>query len=259
LRRALRYVAGERMEDALALGRGLDGEGLGVAVDFFGEQVSDRQQAEAAADAYVDLAQRIAEVPDANVAIDLSHVGLDVSTDFCQRQLARIVEALPAGRRLDVGAEDSPRTDATHNVVVALARAGAPIQMTLQANLRRSADDWPKLVDAGLAIRLVKGAYVERGDVAHPYGDASDIAYISLTHALAQAGARLALATHDPVLREALLTALGTIPIEMLLGVREDDARALVRRGVPVRLYVPYGKDWFRYWMRRLAEARGTS
>jgi proline dehydrogenase len=187
-----------------------------------------------------------------------SFLGLDVSSDFCRRQLERIVAALPVGRRLDVGAEDSARTDATHEVVVALAREGAPIQMTLQANLRRSPDDWPKLLEAGLAIRLVKGAYVEPLDIAHPYGEEADIAYVGLAHALAKAGARLAIATHDAVLREALLAALGDIPVEMLLGVRSEDARALVRRGVPVRLYVPYGTDWFRYWMRRVAEAQGA-
>jgi proline dehydrogenase len=255
---ALRYVAGEGVEDALELARRLDGEGLRVAIDFFGERVIDPQEAEAAADAYVDLAHRIANVPEANLAIDLSHVGLDISPDFCRRQLERIIEALPTGRRLDVGAEDSARTDATHDAVIALSRVGAPIQMTLQANLRRSSADWPRLIEAGLAIRLVKGAYVERPHVAHPYGDETDIAYVRLAHALAKVGARLTIATHDAVVREALLAALGEIPVEMLLGVRSEDARALVRRGVPMRLYVPYGKGWFRYWMRRMAEAQGA-
>ena len=256
--RARRYVAGERIEDALELSRRLDREGLRAAIDFFGEQVSNPQEAEAAADAYVELAERVVEVPEANLAIDLSHVGLDISSDFCRQQVERIVEALPVGRRLDVGAEDSARTEAAHEVVVALALAGAPIQMTLQANLRRSQDEWPKLLEAGLAIRLVKGAYVEPSDVAYPYGDETDIAYLRLAHALAKAEARLAIATHDAVLREALLAALGAIPVEMLLGVRTEEARALVRRGVPVRLYVPYGGGWFRYWMRRLAEAQGA-
>ena len=255
---ALRYVAGERIDDALELGRRLDGQGFRVAIDFFGEQVSNPEEAEAAVDAYVDLAHRVAEVPEANLAIDLSHVGLDISSDFCRRQLERILAALPAGRRLDVGAEDSMRTDLTHKVVLALAREGAPIQMTLQANLRRSPDDWPRLIEAGLAIRLVKGAYVEPFDLAYPYGEETDLAYVRLAHALANARARLAIATHDAVLRESLLAALGDLQIEMLLGVRGEDARALVQRGLPVRLYVPYGTGWFRYWMRRAAEARGA-
>jgi len=104
----------------------------------------------------------------------------------------------------------------------------------------------------------VKGAYVESASVALPWGDPTDLAYMELAHELHRRGVEVALATHDPVLREALLTALPDLGVEMLLGVREDDARALAARGVPVRIYVPYGHDWFRYAMRRFAESRGA-
>jgi len=257
--RARRYVAGERFQDAVEVVERLHRDGVAASIDFFGEQVANPDAARAAADAYVSLAGSLGELPvDTSVAIDLSHIGLDVSSDYCRRQLERIVEALPNGRRIDVGAEDSSRTDATHAVVLAAAQAGAPIQMTLQANLCRSATDWQRLVEAGLAIRLVKGAYVEPPGVALAYGEETDVAYLHLAHALHEAGARLALATHDRVVREALVAALGPTPVEMLLGVRGEEAARLVRRGVPVRLYVPYGEGWFRYWMRRVAEAQGT-
>jgi proline dehydrogenase len=129
---------------------------------------------------------------------------------------------------------------------------------TLQANLRRSAPDAERLAAAGVPIRLVKGAYPEPPDVAHAWGEETDLAFLRLAHMLRAAGARVALATHDPVLREALLASPGGFSVEMLLGVREDDARALARRGVPTRIYVPFGERWFRYWMRRVAESVGA-
>ena len=255
-KRALRYVAGEQMADALALAAQLEPDGVGSAIDFFGEQVGDAAAASAATDDYVALADALTlAASNATVAIDLSHVGLDVSQDFCRAQLERIVAAL-GGRRLDVGAEDGTRTSSTQAIVLELARQGAPLQMTLQANLHRSTSDWPALVEAGVAIRLVKGAYVEAA-AAHRYGEETDLAFLRLARELHAAGADVALATHDPILREALIQP-GAVSVEMLLGVRNDDVRELVERGIPVRLYVPYGRDWFRYWMRRIAESQGA-
>ncbi len=255
-RRSTRYVAGERVEDALLVVERLDAHGLRASVDFFGEQVTDVAETDTATRAYVRIAERLPFETD--VALDLSHIGLDVSEDLCRTQLERIVTALREGRRVAVGAEDSARTDATQRICAELARAGAPIQVTLQANLRRSERDWPRLVESGLAIRLVKGAYVEPPDLAHRYGDETDVAFLQLAHDLHGAGATLAIGTHDPVLRESLLAALGRLDVEMLLGVREQDTYALAARGIPVRVYVPYGASWFRYYMRRVAEAQGA-
>ena len=120
------------------------------------------------------------------------------------------------------------------------------------------ADDADALAEAGVGVRLVKGAYVEPDDAALSWGEETDLAYVRLAHQLHAAGVPLALATHDPVLRESLLAALGPLNVEMLYGVREDDARELVARGIPVRLYVPYGHNWFRYWLRRIAESQGA-
>ncbi len=130
--------------------------------------------------------------------------------------------------------------------------------MTLQANLRRSPQDAERLVAAGVPVRLVKGAYIEPPARAHPYGPATDAAYAELAAQLIAAGARVRLASHDPVLRERLLDAGGIAGVEMLLGVRGSDAVALRDRGVQVGLYVPYGERWFRYLMRRRAEAQGA-
>jgi proline dehydrogenase len=142
--------------------------------------------------------------------------------------------------------------------VLAVARAGGRVSATLQANLRRSVSDASALVEAGVPIRLVKGAYVESPAVAHGFGESTDLAFVDLAHSLHGAGATVWLATHDPVLREALLPAMPGAGVEMLLGVRPDDQVALAARGVPVRVYMPYGDGWFRYAMRRLAESRGV-
>ena len=157
-----------------------------------------------------------------------------------------------------MGAEQAARVDRILDAVLAVARGGGPVAATIQSNLRRSPADADKLAEAGVPIRLVKGAYVETPALAHPWGDETDIAFIDLAYALHGAGATLSLGTHDPVIREALLRALPGAVLEMLLGVRAEELEPLAARGVPVRVYVPYGDRWFRYAMRRAAESRGA-
>lgn len=177
-----------------------------------------------------------------------------------RRHLAAIASALPAGRRIQVVAEDYDRTDRVLGSVLAVAGRGLPDRLgaTVQANFRRSSWDLDQLVAAGVHVRLVKGGYVEPSERELPYGEAIDIAYLHLAHQLAGADAGFALATQDGVLREALLRALGPQPVEQLLGVQPEVLDELVTRSVPVRLSVPFGDDWFRYWMRRVAESRGA-
>ncbi len=113
------------------------------------------------------------------------------------------------------------------------------------------------MTGAGVHVRLVKGAFIETSG-AHSYGEPTDVAYLRLGFRLAEAGATWSMATHDGRLREALLLALGPVPVEQLLGVRPEALDELCDRGVLTRVYVPYGPDWFRYWLRRLAESRGA-
>jgi proline dehydrogenase len=258
-RLASRYVAGAALEDALACAERLAADGLASSVDFFGEHVTDPAEADQVTDRYVALAGELARFPAGTfLAIDLSHIGLGESVDATERRLQRIVEALPAGCRLQVGAEEERHTDLIIAAVLSARRRGGDVSATLQANLKRSVRDARTLAEAGVPVRLVKGAYVENSSAALPWGDRTDLAFMELAHDLRRGGAELVLATHDPVLREALLRALPDIGVEMLLGVREDDARELATRGVQVRIYVPYGDDWFRYSMRRFAESLGA-
>jgi proline dehydrogenase len=128
---------------------------------------------------------------------------------------------------------------------------------TVQANLVRSLADADALADAGVHIRLVKGAYVETTAV-HAYGEPTDVAFLRLAFGLAERGAAWSMATHEARLREAVLLARGPVAVEQLLGVRPDALDDLHARGVPTRVYVPYGADWFRYWLGRVAESRGA-
>jgi proline dehydrogenase len=256
---ARRYVAGTRLDDALACAQWLAAEGLSSSIDFFGEGVADPLHADRVADEYLDLARALDRFPDSTfLSIDLSHIGLDQGGEAVQRRLERIAAALPEGRRIQVGAEEERRAGRILAAVLAVARAGGAVAATVQANLKRSRSDARALAEGGVPIRLVKGAYVEHPGVARRLGESTDLAFLELAHELHADGAELALGTHDPILREALLRALPGVGVEMLLGVRSADASALAARGVPVRIYVPYGDDWFRYAMRRWAESVGA-
>jgi proline dehydrogenase len=257
---ASRYVAGRSCAEALNAAGGLLERGHGVSVDLFGELVRDSAVAAGVVEDYLSLAAALPKPPaDAWLSVDLTHLALDTDPSGAANRLATVAAGLPPGRRLQVGAEDAARTDAVLSCVLDVAERGLADRLgaTVQANLLRSPDDADVLTGAGVHVRLVKGAYLEAGGV-HPYGEPTDIAFLRLSFRLAETGATWSMATHDGRLREALLLALGPIPVEQLLGVRPEVLDRLHERDVPTRVYLPYGPDWFRYWLRRLAESRGA-
>jgi len=259
-RAASRYVAGRSRAEALTTTVDLLGQGHGISVDLFGELVRDPATADRVTEDYLVLADAL-PVPPADVwlSVDLSHLAIDTDPAGAADRLATVAAALPSGRRIQVGAEDAARTDAVLGCVLDVAGRGLADQLgaTVQASLLRSERDVDTLTTAGVHVRLVKGAYLEPTGT-HPYGEATDVAYLQLGFRLQAAGAAWSMATHDGRLREALLLALGPVPVEQLLGVRPETLHQLTARGVPTRVYVPYGPDWFRYWLRRLAESRGA-
>jgi len=252
-RSARRYVAGREAGDAIAVAQRLAAVGLRASIDHFGEQ-ADAAHAPAVVHEYRTLCERLAAETDPGtwVSLDPSHIAFDAG------HLDEIAAAIPPGRRLQVGAEEASATDRVLDLVLGAARAGRAVEATLQANLRRSAADADRLAAAGVPVRLVKGAYVESRAAAHPWGPETDAAYAGLARRLVAAGADVALATHDRALRDGLLPELPGARAELLLGILPADARALAARGRDVRIYVPYGADWFRYFMRRRAEAQGV-
>jgi proline dehydrogenase len=258
-RAADRYLGGETLERAVETIDRLHTEGFATAIDSFGEAVTDRRRVEETVARYLRVNRELTNLkPPVNVWVDLSNLGLDISTDLCLQSVGRIVETLPEGSLLQVRAHDSSRTDRILDIALRLAVDGAPVMPTLQAHLRRSPEDARRLIAANVPVLLVKGTTLEPRDVAYAWGEQTDLAFLRLAHELHAGGVLLAIGTHDPVLREALFATLDGIGVEMLLGVRPEDGRDLLHRGHRVRIYVPFGPDWFRYWIRRLGEARGA-
>jgi proline dehydrogenase len=256
-RRAARYVAGESLPEGVAAVERVQSSGLAVCLERLGELVRSRAAVADAVSEQIEIARRVRAIDaDVTLGLDLTQLGLEISHDFCLEQVARIAAA-HAPRRLDLDAREYARIDATNDIVLELARSGIAVQMTLQANLRRSPTDWPPLIAAGVGVRLVKGAFPGSLEQAYRYGEQTDAAFRRLALELDAAGARLALATHDRALREELLALLGPTDCEFLMGVADADARQLAAQGIKVRIHVPFGRGWFRYWLRRVAEARG--
>lgn len=259
-RAASRYVSGRSRAEALTVTDRLLADGHGVSVDLFGELVSDVDTATGVVEQYLSLAAAMPPPPaDVWLSVDLTHLALDADPAGSADRLAAIAAALPPGRRVQVGAEDARRTDAVLTCVLDVAGRGLAdrLGVTVQANLLRSREDADVVAGAGVHVRLVKGAYVESSGV-RPHGEPTDIAYLRLGSHLVERRATWSMATHDGRLREALLMAGGPVTVEQLLGVRPDVLAELHRRAVPTRVHVPYGRDWSRYWMRRVAESRGA-
>jgi proline dehydrogenase len=250
-RSARRYVAGPEPDDAVAAVTRLRAAGLGASVDLFGERASPAE-APAVARRYEELSGVLAArtTDRAWLSIDLSHIAFDAGL------LDAIAAAVPPGRRLQVGAEEAAVADRVLELTLGAARAGRPVEATLQANLRRAPADADRLAAAGVPVRLVKGAYAEAA--AHSWGPPTDAAYAALARRLRGAGVDVALATHDHALRSELLAEMPDARCETLLGIDPDGTRALAAAGHDVRVYVAFGPDWFRYFMRRRAESQGT-
>jgi proline dehydrogenase len=258
-RGAAHLFGGRDLDEVLATLTRLHSAGFSTGVDYLGEQRTDPAAVKAAADQYVRLNRELTRLnAGVNVWVDLTNVGLDISEELCRRQLALIVEGLPSGSRLQVRAHDSSRIDRILGLTTELAAQGAPVMPTLQANLREAPEHADRVIEAGVPVLLVKGAHLESATVAYPWGDETDVAFLQLAHQLRAGGVELAIGTHDPVIREAVTTAFPDVEVQMLLGVRPSDAHDLSLRGLSVRLYVPYGRDWLRYYLRRLGEGRGV-
>ncbi len=256
-RSARRFVGGRSLEEAHDRIRELVGRGFHISVDFFGEGLDEPSDIPAVLAQYRRAAAATTEF-DGWVDLEVvpSHLGIDHSPEFFVENAATVGSLLPQQARLQVSGEESHRTDRIIDASIQLRKLGIPVVATVQANLRRSPEDVERLIEADVGIRLVKGAYLEPPKMAHAWGEATDRAFVRLAHQISSHGIHdVALATHDPVLQEALLPLFGSATVEMLLGIRNQDAIDLLNRGTAVRLYVPFGDDWFKYWVRRRVEA----
>jgi proline dehydrogenase len=265
---ARRFVAGDTIDDAIAVIRDAGRRGLRTTLDHLGENTETEAQAIAAADDYLVALDHIAATGvQSYVSVKLTQLGLDLGTDFCRENVARVAaraQAIGSFMRIDM--ESSDYTDRTFEILYALREDYDDVGVVVQAYLYRSRSDVEALIDAGVPVRLCKGAYNESASLAFPQKADVDRNMIDLMHLLLSAkarasGAHLAMATHDEKLIEATKAYAGAhnIPptayeFQMLYGVRPALQQRLADEGYGMRVYVPYGTEWYPYYMRRLAE-----
>ena len=258
-----RFVAGQALDEALEALAALHAAGLRTTVDVLGESVTSVEAAAAAAERYLRTLDALAERGlDRNVSLKLSQMGLEVDRTVCRDNVARILaraEELGAFVRIDM--EDHTKVDATLDLWRELRPLHPATGVVIQAALRRSAADVERLIAERAPVRLCKGAYREPASVA--FTDKADVDrnYAALMTELLRRGAHTALATHDERLIRRAIEIVRDERIErevfefqMLYGVRRDLQERLVAAGYGVRVYVPYGSEWYPYFMRRLAE-----
>ena len=260
---ARRFVAGETLDDAIAAARTCNDLGMMVSLDYLGENVSTTSDAQHSRDAYLEVFERIAEEKlHGNVSCKLTQLGLDINNEFCEGLVLSIVErAAGFDNFLRVDMEASLYTQRTIDLVKRVRTRNPAVGTVIQSYLYRSETDVADLLSYGCRIRLCKGAYKEPEEVAFPKKEDVDANYVRLMQMLLSSGFYHAIATHDPrmiaaTIRHAAAKQISKDDFEfqMLYGVRTDLQRRLVKDGYRVRIYIPFGNDWFPYFMRRLAE-----
>lgn len=275
-RAAYRFVAGETIAEALAVIQALNARGINATVDHLGESVTSQAVATRAADEYLSVLEQIQACgARANVSIKLTQMGLDLDPEFCFRNVRRIVaKAADLGSFVRIDMEGTAHTDATLAIYQRLHREFDSVGIVLQSYLYRTDDDLAAVLAEGGRVRLCKGAYREPSDKAYPRKADVDASFVRLAQALLDQAQRCpplssdgrvpalpALATHDAKMIEAAKAYASEkgVPREffefqMLHGIRRDLQEQLARDGYAVRVYVPYGTEWYPYFMRRLAE-----
>lgn len=262
------YIAGATLDEALAVVSGLAERGMGTTVDVLGEAISRREEAEATRDAYLAAIERLGELdaPAAlvrNASVKLTALGLGIDDRLVHDNVDAIAAAMQRiGGFVRIDMEDTPYTDATLELYRSLRDAGRDnLGIVVQAYLKRSRADVEQLASEGARVRVVKGIYVEPEQLAWRDMETINRSYLDLCRILAEAGCHAAYATHDDRLIGGCLDLVERLDVptdryefQMLLGVREERRDDLVEQGHPMRVYVPFGAQWYEYSVRRLRE-----
>jgi proline dehydrogenase len=261
---ARRFIAGETVEEAIAAARAIEADGLRVTLDYLGESVASIAAADTATRAYIAVLEQIAAAGiERNISLKLTQLGLTIDRATCVDNLRRILDA--AGTKeffVRVDMENSPYTAVTLDVFETMWQQGyRNVGVVLQSYLRRSEADAARMNALGARVRLVKGAYNEPRDAAYQSKAEVDAAFVRIMKLLLAGGTYPAIATHDPAMLEATRAFAaehgidsGHYEFQMLYGIRRDLQKSLVHDGLRVRVYVPFGREWFPYFMRRLGE-----
>ena len=261
---ARRFIAGETIGEAVAAVGDLRDKGLLLTLDYLGESVSTVEDASAAAADYVQIIGAIvASGVERNISLKLTQLGLDVDRATAIDNMRRILEPADAnGFFVRIDMENSPYTDATLGILETLWQQGhRQIGTVIQSYLKRSEADIRRLNQIGARVRLVKGAYKEPKSAAYQNKSEVDAGFIELMQLLLDEGTYPAIATHDPVMIEQTKSYVKSkgysndrFEFQMLYGIRRDLQTSLLNEGYRVRVYVPFGKQWYPYFMRRLGE-----
>jgi proline dehydrogenase len=260
-----RFVAGETIDDAVSYIRQINAENCTASFDHLNESVGSESEAEVEVTEYLNILNRITETQiRSNVSIKLTQFGLGLDPELAYRNARRVVEeAQRRGNFVRVDMEDSSVTQVTIDIFKRLRSEFGldDVGIVLQSYLRRTYADAQELVKLPARIRICKGAYNEPPEVAFPDKKDVDANYVKVMQLLLSSGVYHGIATHDPKMIDATLDfvqregiAKEKFEFQMLFGVRRDLQRQLARDGFNVRIYVPYGKHWYPYFMRRLAE-----
>ncbi|PYR78458.1 MAG: proline dehydrogenase [Acidobacteria bacterium] len=261
---ARRFIAGETVEEAIEASRAVQAQGLLLTLDYLGESVRTAEEADAATREYLRLLDVIvASGIECNISLKLTQLGAGIDRATCVDNIRRILE--PAGRhgffvRIDM--ENSPWTQLTLDIFETLwQQQYRQLGIALQAALYRTEQDVRRMNELGARVRLVKGAYKEPESVAYQRKSDVDAAFVRLMRLLLDAGDYPAIATHDPAMIDATKAyaqerglASDQFEFQMLYGIRRDLQASLVSKGYKMRLYIPFGRQWFPYFMRRLGE-----
>ncbi len=257
------YIAGEKFEDAARVSAELRVDGIHSTMDILGEHVSAREQADAYTEAYLELLQSQDRLGlDRNVSIKLSMLGLTLDKGFCLENMKRIMDcASSQGTKIRIDMEDSSCTEDTLWIYRTLRADHQDIGVVLQAYLHRSLDDVKALADLNPDYRLCKGIYIESPKVAIQDPAAINDNFLKILEAMWDSGSYVGIATHDEKLIEKvkeLIRSRGLGPeryeFQMLLGVQARLRDNLMAEGHPLRIYIPFGRDWYAYSLRRLKE-----
>jgi len=261
---AARFVAGETLDECIVVLRRLAAQGLSTNTTLLGESVRDRADAETVAGAYERILERLhAEQLPCNVALKLTHLGLELDEELAYSNLERVVEAAERlGNFVRIDMEQSSVTEATLRIYRRLREAGHDrVGTVLQSYLYRTEADLESLLPLSPNLRFVKGAYLEPPAIAYAEKAAVDAAYVRLVETALHGGAYTAIATHDEAIIERCLASAerggigrDRFELQMLFGVRPGLQAELARRGYKILVATPYGPEWYPYLMRRLAE-----
>ena len=260
---ASRYVAGETLEEAVRVIRVLNQEGAMATLDVLGEEVSERGKALAATEENVRVFEAIArEGIDSNVSVKPTLLGLKIDEGFCRDNIGRIAEVAKAhGNFVRIDMEDNTTTDATLRIYRDLHARHGNVGCVLQAYMRRTLSDIDGLPEKGASVRICKGIYVEPRRIAWKGYDTVRANYLNALEKLIVRGVYVGIATHDEYLACAAVGLVDKhgVPrdryeFQMLLGVDDELRHILLAAGHRLRVYVPYGRDWYPYSMRRLRE-----